>query len=567
MEIELSDGKNLVIPDETNDLTRELSLFHVESPFARFDHLKRAVDLFWNRKIQDAYMWNDWTELMQETFCENDFVTVTGSGASWKTTSAAVYVLMEWFSAPSETVVICTSTTLPGLRRRIWKEITRYYRIDPAMGNLVQSKNCIQYQKGSDDAGIFGIAAEEGEINKAVGRIIGFHAPYIYVLIDEMPYTSEAILEACVNLRTGAKRFKFIGLGNADNKLDPHGRACEPAQGWDSITPEHQIWPTKRGICVHLDCYDSPNVKAGRVVYPGLLNQQDIDQTIKDYGEDSPQFWQQRRGFWAPESVSRTVISPALIDKFKAKEKAIWNANFRLGAGLDPAFEGGDRCILRLGKCGMDDRGKMVLSLEEKIKLNLSASVKGDPIHYQIVRQVKEACAQRDIPPSMLAIDSTGEGGGLLSIFHREWSTEVQGIEFGGAADPNRRVSDTSVKMANQEYLNRVTQLWFQFRTLMMNSQIRGLDDETAMEFCQRRFKFVGRLTQVEPKSEMKERTRRSPDQADAVVVLSELFFRVVADFRQSGLDITQDKRFERWREKMSPDIEEEAYATTNLDF
>jgi hypothetical protein len=209
----------------------------------------------------------------------------------------------------------------------------------------------------------------------------------------------------------------------------------------------------------------------------------------------------------------------------------------------------------------------MVLSLEEKIKLNLSASVKGDPIHYQIVRQVKEACAQRDIPPSMLAIDSTGEGGGLLSIFHREWSTEVQGIEFGGAADPNRRVSDTSVKMANQEYLNRVTQLWFQFRTLMMNGQIRGLDDETAMEFCQRRFKFVGRLTQVEPKSEMKERTRRSPDQADAVVVLSELFFRVVADFRQSGLDITQDKRFERWREKMSPDIEEEAYATTNLDF
>jgi hypothetical protein len=567
MELELSNGKKLVVPDGTNQITQELSLFHVEEPDFRFEHLKKCVDLFWNRKIPDSYMWNDWTELMQETFCQNDFVTITGSAASWKTTSAAVYVLTEWFAAPAETVVICTSTTLPGLRRRIWKEITRYYRIDPAIGNLVQSKNCIQFQKGSDDAGIFGIAAEEGEINKAVGRIIGFHSPFIYVLIDEMPYTSEAILEACVNLRTGAKRFKFIGLGNSDNKLDPHGRACEPLNGWDSVAPEHQFWETKRGVCIHLDCYDSPNVKAGRVVYPGLLTQQDIDQTIKDYGEDSPQFWQQRRGFWAPESVSRTVISPALIEKFEAKKKAVWNANFRLGAGLDPAFEGGDRCILRIGKCGMDIRGKMVLSLEEKIKIGLAAGTKDDPLHYQIVRQVKEACVARDIPPNMVAIDSTGEGGGLLSIFHREWSAEVIGIEFGGGADANRRVSDTSMKKANEEYFNKVTQLWFQFRTLLMNGQIRGLDDDTAIEFCQRRWRMVGRLMQAEPKSEMKERTRRSPDDADAVVVLSELFFRTVNDFRQSGLEITQDKRFEKWREKMSADIEEEAYATSGLDF
>ena len=100
-----------------------------------------------------------------------------------------------------------------------------------------------------------------------------------------------------------------------------------------------------------------------------------------------------------------------------------------------------------------------------------------------------------------------------------------------------------------------------------MNGQIRGLDEETAVEFCQRRWKMVGRLMQVETKAEMKERTRRSPDFADATVVLTELFYRTVGDFRQSGLEIAQDKRFEKWREKMSPDLEEEAYATSNLDF
>ncbi len=46
-----------------------------------------------------------------------------------------------------------------------------------------------------------------------------------------------------------------------------------------------------------------------------------------------------------------------------------------------------------------------------------------------------------------------------------------------------------------------------------------------------------------------------------------QLFTGTIGDFRQSGLEITQDKRFNRWREKMDASIEEEAYATSNLDF
>ena len=212
-----------------------------------FYHCKEAIDRIWNDVYPLSLIWNDWSELMVREFCENKWTLVTGPAASWKTTCAAIYVLVRWYASPSDTVVICTSTTLDGLRRRIWKEISRFYRMRPAFGDPVQSRNCIQWMKGVDDAGIFGLATDKGEIEKAIGKIIGFHAPNVIVVVDEMPYTPEAIVEACVNLEAGVRRFQFIGLGNAADRLDPHGRMCEPVGGWESVSEEHERWETRRG--------------------------------------------------------------------------------------------------------------------------------------------------------------------------------------------------------------------------------------------------------------------------------------------------------------------------------
>lgn len=568
-------------PDGTKDTTIELMAFAYGAKEERFQRLQSAIDLLWNVRFKDAYMWNDWTELMLQQFCEHRYVAVTGSAASWKTTSAAIFALASWYSSPADTAVILTSTTLDGLRRRIWKEVTRYYRMEPAMGNLVQSRNCIQFTKGSDDAGVFGIAVDKGDVDKAIGKIIGFHARNIIVVVDEMQYTSEAIVEACVNLEAGAESFQFLGLGNADDQLDPHGRMCEPKNGWDAITPEQQLWETKRGVCVHLDALESPNVKAGKDIYPGLVRQKDIDNTIRDYGADSPQFWQMRRGFWPPEGISRTVLSAPMITKFKAKDKVIWVSDYIAGAALDPAFtEGGDRCILRIGRCGLADVGKsdrhleafekddgtrMILSLGEiiQIKVRLSDS---EPIHYQISRQVREACLERGIPPDMFALDSTGEGGGLASIMQREWSPNIMCIEFGGRPSRNP-VSSTNSKRSDEEYYLRVTELWYQFRILVMNGQIRDLDHETATEFCQRKVKMRGPLIQVEPKTEMKERTKKSPDLADATVCLSELFLNKLHTFKSDPKDtFSPDVRWKEFAAKLDVSNEEEAYSVTTLD-
>jgi len=531
-------------PSDTTPATVELYEFYIQGELGRFEHLRNAINHLWNATHKNAFIFNDWSELMLRAFCDNTWTTVTGAAASWKTTCAAIYALCRWFASPCDTVVIGTSTTLDGLRRRLWKEVSKYYRLCPALGNPIQSRNCIQYRKGHDDAGIFGLATDKGELDRAIGKIIGFHAKHIIVIVDEMPYTPEAIVEACVNLQTGAEFFQFIGLGNADDHLDPHGRMCEPSSGWDSITPEQESWQTKRGVCIHLDALNSPNVKEGGNRYPGLVRQSDIDTTADIYGIDSPQFWQMRRGFWPPEGIQKTVLSSAIIQKFEAAKDPIWNDSFTLGAALDPAFEGGDRCCLRIGKCGYI-QSKLVLALSETIFIKTQVSP-DDPIHYQIARQVKEECVARGIPPRMLALDSTGEGGGLASVIQREWSPEILLVEFGGRAS-SRPVSSTNPKRCDQEYLNRVTELWFQFRILVQNGQVRGLDVETASEFCRRWWEMRGPFIMVEPKAKMKERTRKSPDLADAAVVLSELFRDRMNILRHHAISFPADSRWRKF--------------------
>ena len=507
--------------DGTDEGTIELRAFRGDGPLGRYEHLKRAVDAIWNKYEAGSYYWNAWSESLLRTFCEEEWVVVSGPGASSKTCSAAMYGICRWYSSPRDTAVLFTSTTLDGLRKRVWGEVSKYWRKRPAIGNAVQSRNCIQWEKGVDAAGLYGIACDKGEVEKAIGKIIGFHrVRKLIVIVDEMPYTPESIVEACVNLESGKEFFQFIGLGNAADQLDPHGRMSEPIGGWDSVSEESEWWKTKRGVCVHLDGLRSPNVLEGRDKYPGILTQKNIDTTIELYGAESPQFWQMRRGYWAPEGVSRTVLSMPMIVRGRAQEVAVFDRDFVIGAGLDPAFEGEDRCVLRFFKCG-NENGVKVLSLGEMVFIKTKA-LTGEPVHYQIVRQVKEECVKRGVNAYMFALDATGEGGGLASIFQREWSPEIMMVEFGGRPG-KEAVSQTNAKRCDEEYDRMVTSLWFWFRLLVQNEQVRGLDQESATEFCRRYYEMKGKYISIETKAKMKERTRKSPDLADACVIGAEL--------------------------------------------
>lgn len=549
------------------------SLHQAKGFLGAFPHLQRAIDLIWNRYEKPLLIWNEWSELMMREFISNGETILAGPSASWKSTCFACYSVCFLFADPLNSKVIISSTTLGGLRERIWKDILHFYKTSQCgFGNVIQHPTPkIQTQKGDDSTGIHGVAVEQGDVDRAIDKIKGRHAPNMLVGIDEGTGAQQAIVDACLNLGTGCKRFQIGMLQNPSSYFDQGGRMSEPELGWNSITVESEKWKTKRGgVCVHLDGHKAPNVLAGKKKYPGMISQEDLDTAARQYGENSPRYWQERRGFWPSEGLTKTVLTEAMIEKFHARDKPIWVGEPELVCSLDPAFEGGDRRVLRFGKVGIidtvDTNGTHVhhraLCPTETICLKVDVTTK-EPIHYQIARQVREECKAKGIEPENFALDSTGEGGGIAAIFKREWSEDIVEVEFGGYADKTRSVSDINPRSCAEEYVNKVTQLWYQFRSALERNQIRGLDEPTAIEFCQRNvdYKRYAPRVIVESKADMKGLRGRSPDLADALVVMLELC--LVRGLLPSSTVISGKTRSDNWKEWASTMVPLSRYANT----
>src|SRR6516165_2933273 len=511
-------------------------------------HLRKAIDFIWNREGQ-FLIWNEWSEQMLSTMIENREWTICGPSSSWKSTCAAVYSLAFLFADPLRSKVIISSTTLGGLRERIKKEILHFYRASRiGYGGVVQHPTPkIQVVKGDDGCGIHGVAVEQGDLNKAIDKIKGRHAPNVLVIIDELTGAQQAIVDVCVNLEAGCKRFQLGGLQNPCSYFDQGGRLAEPKEGWNSITVESELWETLRGgRALHLDGTRSPNVLAGDTRYPGLLSQIDIDNSARRDGENSPRFWQERRGFWPPEGITKTVLTESMVVKFKVRDPVTWIGTYTVLAALDPAYEGGDRKVLGFAKVGeIDDEGvsKTVLCFYRTICLKLDITSK-EPLHFQLKRQVTEECLAEGVEPIYFGMDVTGEGGGTADILKREWSTEFLEVSFGGRAS-DRMVSDINPRKCYEEYFNRVSELWYQVRRCSERGMIRGMPVEMATEFCSRNYEMRGPLIQVEPKTKMKLRMNRSPDYADMGAVMVEL--AVVRGLLPSDVVPTKNKFNREW--------------------
>lgn len=485
-------------------------------------HGMNVADLIWRRPNLELFDWNPWLVRGFKEHCENDEIILAGPSSASKTFGAALYALLFWMCAPMETGVLTCSTTVDGLEKRIWGEIKKlfiaFHNIrEIRAGNLVNSKRAIQTTKGDMKLGLFGLAVALGEETKALGRIIGFHPPRILVIVDELTEISWAIVEACVNLFAAKKRKQFIGIGNPLSHFDSHGKMAEPENGWDSVDVNTDRAKTKRGgMLVHFDGFKSPNL-VGPAKYSYLITQADIDKTASEYGENSPQMWRMRRGWWCPEGTVRTILTESIIQKFRCMEKATWRGDYTLGASLDPSFEGGDLCVLRRLKWGIGEDNTEQLELGEIfiVKVDLTSH---EPIHYQIARQVKSKCIEWGVEVHNFGLDSTGEGGGLASIIATEWAPGFVQVEFGGRAS-DLPVSSVNSKPCHEEYYNRVTELWHTFRTSVMSNQVRGLDPDTAIQFCTRLFTVEAKI-RLESKVDMKKRLNgRSPDKADNAVV------------------------------------------------
>lgn len=494
-----------------------------------------------------------WHRLCRDEILKNKVTVLMGPGSSGKTHEASWIYLCEYFCYPDETLVLVSSTDMRGLRLRVWGEITSLWqeakdKFPYLPGELLDSRVAITTDKLDDKEvseerrvrdmrkGIVGIPTVQGNKNVGLGKWIGVKQKRVRLIADEAALMGPTFLSAFSNLNKNID-FKAIVLGNPDDTTDPLGMAAEPLDGWGTQldTNKTSVWATRfmGGTCVNLIGTDSPNFDDPPDRFPYLINQKKIQETLSFFPKDSAEYYSQCIGSMKISLMARRVITRQMCRQFGALDLPKWMGTERTRvAGLDAAY-GGDRCMFGMGDFGLDNEGNQILCLYPPEVVPIV--VGKEDAEEQIARWVRHKCEDNAIDAENFFHDSTGRGS-LGTALARHWSAACNPVEFGGKPTTrpvsldffitDEETGQRRLKLSCEHYYNFVTELWYAVRYAIESKQIRSLPEEVMDEGCKRHWDWVSRggtkVIQIEPKEDMKLRTRQSPDAFDCLTIIVE---------------------------------------------
>jgi hypothetical protein len=566
----------LMFPQKWTNLDIALHCFKIgrtkeQGGLGQAGHFWEIVAYLWgvNNPVHNTskyFIKNPWSEDIVDELCSYKYVAVGGASGSTKSETAALWLLVKYLSNARRTLGFAISTSLKEAKQRIWGSAVDFVHAIPkgvlpleAMATGIIRYNSPTFKAG-ERACLCLIAGERKQEKEAIGKLIGKHQDEVIVVADELTELPESIIEYALpggNLSSNPK-YQVIGLANPASYYDSFARIWKPKAGWTSITVEDTRWETEYGIALHLDGMKSPNIpeviyKAPNTGLSFLPTQEKIDAALaSEGGANSLRFWRMIRGFPSPMGQADLIYSQVDIVKFKGDEPAVWGDSplIRIAA-LDPGFtNGGDRSILYFGTLGQDKEGKKVLQFDEYLELTEDVTNTKEERSFQIARQLKEQCEKRDIPPYNCGVDNTGAGNPFCDVVATVWSPLILRVNFGGSAS-EFPVSLTDSTPAKEKYHDRVSEIWYSGRELLRQSQLKGICPAMAQEMVIRMYGTTGAKKRIfaESKTDMKFRTHRSPDIADAGFILVTLARERFGFTMKIAPDSNLKKVVRSWRE------------------
>lgn len=567
------------------------------NPELKYQYMKKVHDYFWPHH---ADTWHYWTERRFRAHCKGyNFISHAGGASTAKSFDLAKIGLIFFFANPHKRRVVVASTTLDSAEARVWGYIIdllgqmdvilpfKYSASKPP--RILNPVDPITKLKNTRH-GIFAVSAKRGDSKTTISTWIGVHPDdSLMLILDEGTDMPLAISESMANLDPGKKPFQCNIIGNSDSIFDLHGSFSTPLDGWGSVDPLTMTeWVTtqKNGICLFYSCYESPAIHETdpvrqRKLSQFLIDQEGLNQKIRQYGKDSDAFWRFVLGFWRTVSTDETVISEQFIKDFDIFLPTEWSGlyNMDVVGGLDPAFStGGDSCILRLAVLGVDSNGRVVLDFQgNDLLYPIQLSSKSQKsFELQITDQVVEILRMNRCPVSNICIDANGQGralGGLLQTKANELKPPFKIYSTRQGGD---RVNSFDV-IIKSSY-----ELWYTLRKFIENKQIRGLDQAAMQQLVSRlevkSDKAGGKVRKLETKADYKTRMKavdprlaHSPDEADAATLAVQSailnFGFTAGQFRNVNpeLDPTQEK-FNLHQLQMKDDMQNTAAEKRNLN-
>jgi hypothetical protein len=521
-----------------NPLSIELACYkdRLKTGKPREFHFRNAFNIVWPK-----FQWNEWCEMMMFAWCNFRIICVIGHTRASKSYFFAYLVLLDYLGAAPMTASTLTTTKFDALKTRMWGDMMRALEAieNPALVQVIQNmfritntSNEMKFASATESHGddkfmIQGVATDSAD--KTAGKIRGQHADRRRIIGDEAQDIAPAIYKAIANAISAPD---FIGglLSNPVEKLSEFGKWCEPINGWSSVHDTDLSWLTKTpgGICLHFDGLQSPNIKAGKTIFPYLLDQAYIDFIRTRFGEDSLEWWMYIRGFFPPDGTVARVWPNATLEK--AKAAAEYDYPPEVVASLDPAYEYDDP-VLTIALIGRlrDSRPCCMAKKQHRIKLGQSDVMTKDR---QLANETMRICKDEGVLPENFICDTTGNGRSVFALLFESWSNKIQKLEYGGAAT-ERPLRLNDPKPSNEQVKYFVAELWFRASYLAADGLLCGfsnLDPKCEDDLSARRYTIKQdgerKVMVVETKDEMKKRLGRSPDYGDSLCQLGELMVR-----------------------------------------
>ena len=313
-------------------------------------------------------------------------------------------------------------------------------------------------------------------------NIQGFHSPNLLVIITEAHAVAKDDIDALMKLQP--KRVLMTG-----NTLVTGG------EFYDSHHSKRDQW-----AALVTRAEDTPNIKAGREVVPGLITKAWIDERRLDWGENSPVF---RAAVLAefPDDLEGSVVPLRYANEAAGREpQEPW---------LDPPSDDKVRpevppVILACDVARSGDDKTVVVRRQGP-----NATILHRAQGHDLMRTTGVLVGlYQDLKPAALLVDAVGLGAGVVDRL-KELGIPAKTFNGGEAA----RQKD--------KYFNQNAEVWWAMREWFLAGAATIPKDPALIgQVSSRMYEIQSdRKVKLESKDDMRKRGVRSPDEADALAM------------------------------------------------
>jgi len=464
-------------------------------------------------------LWSKQVEIL-ESIRDHRRTAVPSAHECSKSFTAARAVAWWIASHPfGEAFAVTTAPTAPQVRAILWREIGRAYRNGRLPGRL----NQVEWW-ASPEWDRYSASRGSGEEMVAYGRkpadyeetsFQGIHARYVLVVIDESCGVPESLWHALGSL-IGNDNSRILAIGNPDDSGSYFAKICKPDSGWNVVSVDGLLSPNFTGEGLDLPV----------AIREQLLGHTYVDELRQDVGDPelsyeeqtSPIFLSKVRGRFSDDDPFG-VIPWTFVKRCQIPDQE-WPAGSELPVelGVDVGA-GGDELNIRERRGVHAGRVWRYRTPDWQVAMG----------HIMLVID--------EVQPTKVKIDSIGIGWGVTGRL-KELRSEgrikanIVGVNVGMPATVTLKPGPKSV--ANPLRFPKLRdQLWWMGRELSQNGlwDLSTVDDKTIAQLIEPRYSpnSAGQI-KVEPKGDTKDRLKRSPDDADALLLAFASFGVAAAD-------------------------------------